>query len=113
MTAAVAMLATAAVAQLQITPQPQHRRIPNHPEIRQRRAAAAGCQEAGRAEKRRAEIGRQPEGDEGAGAPAAETPLGTDNPNVDLAYGAYQRGRNGEVFRSPRDVHRSSTMRRR
>ena len=90
---ALSMLATAATAQLQLTPQPQS---PPAEEIRQRRAEAAGREE-GRAEERPAEIDRHARRPQSDARQAEAAP--PDDPNVDLAYGAYQRGAYGEAFR--------------
>src|SRR6187549_2894760 len=86
-TAAVSLLATAAI------PQPQS------PPAKKSDSGVQKRQEAKKKAPPKKDAQKSPDGQKGAkgGAKAEPAPL-SDDSNVDLAYGAYQRGKYAEAF---------------
>src|SRR5262245_11871268 len=93
MTAAISLLATAAVAQLQLTPQPQS------PPAKKSDSGVQKRQDAKKKAAPKKDTQKSTDSQKAAkGGPKTEQPPLSEDPNVDLAYGAYQRGKYGEAF---------------
>lgn len=96
-------LSLPATAQLQLTPQPQQPAKKSESGVKKRQESKkAAPKKASPKAESKSDSGK-PDSKAGSKAPAKNAPAAApavpDDPNIDLAFGAYQRGAYGEAFR--------------